>query len=311
MADHDLVIIGSGAAGLTAGLFAGRARLKTVLIERENLGGQIANVEHVENFPGFPDGVSGYELGPLMMDQAQRVGVDVKLMEEVTQIELDADYRIVRTDVGEYRAKAVIVAGGSKLTRLGVPGEAEFEGRGVSYCATCDGAFFQDKIVTVVGGGDSALDEALYLTDLAERIVLIHNTERLTATPILQERLANQPKIELRPVSTVDAIEGDEAEGVTKVQVRNLKTEQRDELPVSGIFIYVGLTPNTDYLAELFELDAGGHIPVNLWMETPVPGIFAAGDIRQQSAKQLVTSAGDGATAALAADRYIRERAWS
>ena len=310
MADHDLVIIGSGAAGLTAGLFAGRARLKTVLIERENLGGQIANVEHVENFPGFPDGVSGYELGPLMMDQAQRVGVDVKLMEEVTQIELDGDYRIVRTDAGQYRAKAVIVAGGSKLTRLGVPGEADFEGRGVSYCATCDGAFFQDKVVAVVGGGDSALDEALYLTELVERIVLIHNTERLTATPILQEKLANQAKIELRPVSTVDAIEGDDAEGVTKVQVRNLKTEQRDELPVSGIFIYVGLTPNTDYLADLFELDAGGHIPVNLWMETPVPGIFAAGDIRQQSAKQLVTSAGDGATAALAADRYIRERTW-
>lgn len=309
MSDHDLVIIGSGAAGLTAGLFAGRARLRTLILERENLGGQIANVEHIENFPGFPEGTSGYELGPTMMDQAQKVGCEVKILEEVGEIALEGDYRVVRTDQGEYRAKAVIVAGGSKLARLGVPGEEEFEGRGVSYCATCDGAFFQDQVVAVVGGGDSACDEALYLTQIVERIIMLFDSEDLTAAKILRERVAAEPKIELRPHSTVDAIEGED--GVARVQVRNVKTEEREALDVSGVFVYVGLTPNTDYLAGLFDLDAGGHIPVGPWMETSVSGVFAAGDIRQHSAKYLVTSAGDGATAAVAAERYIRERAWS
>lgn len=309
MADHDLVIIGSGAAGLTAGLFAGRARLKTVILERENLGGQIANVEHVDNFPGFPEGISGYELGPTMMDQAQRVGCEVKILEEVAAIELDGDYRVVRTDQGTFRAKAVIVAGGSKLTRLGVSGEEEFEGRGVSYCATCDGSFFQDQVVAVVGGGDSACDEALYLTDIVERIILIFDGDNLTAAEILQEKIRENPKIELRPNSTVDAIEGEDT--VARIQVRNLRTEARETLDVSGVFVYVGLTPNTEYLDDLFDLDAGGHIPVNLWLETSVAGVFAAGDIRQHSARYLVTSAGDGATAATAAHRYIRERAWS
>ncbi|HEX2173721.1 MAG TPA: thioredoxin-disulfide reductase [Dehalococcoidia bacterium] len=306
MSDHDLVIIGSGAAGLTAGLFAGRARLKTVILERENLGGQIANVEHIENFPGFSEGTSGYELGPTMMDQAQRVGCEVKILEEVSEIAVEGDLKVVRTDQGEYRAKAVIVAGGSKLARLGVPGEEEFEGRGVSYCATCDGAFFQDQVVAVVGGGDSACDEALYLTNIVERIIMIFDGDTLSAAKILQERVAESPKIELRSNSTVDAIEGED--GVARIQVRNVKTEAREEVAVQGVFVYVGLTPNTDYLSEMFDLDAGGHIPVNLWMETSVPGLFAAGDIRQHAARYLVTSAGDGATAAVAAERYIREK---
>lgn len=308
MAEHDLVIIGSGMAGLTAGLFAGRARLKTLVIERENLGGQIANVEHIDNFPGFAEGVSGYELGPTLMDQAQKVGVEVKIMEEVETVEQDGDYRIVRTDQGEYRAKAVIVAGGSKLAALGVPGEEEFEGRGVSHCATCDGSFFQDQVVAVAGGGDSACDEALYLTDIVERIIMIYDSDDLVAAPIVAEKVRAHEKIELRPNCTVDAIEGDE--GVTQVQVRNVKTEAKETLPVQGVFVYVGLTPNTGYLSDLFDLDAGGHIPVNLWLETSVPGIFAAGDIRQHAAKYLVTSAGDGATAATAAARYIKGRDW-
>lgn len=301
---YDVVIIGAGPAGLTAGLYASRARLNSLLIERGLVGGQIANAERVENYPGFPEGIGGPELGQLMHQQATQYGLKT-VIAEATGIELQKGQKLVKTTEGDFIARAVIIAGGSKRQTLDVPGEEEFTGKGVSYCATCDAAFFREQPVAVVGGSDAALTEALHLAKFASRITVIHRRRQLRATRILQERAFAEPKIEFRWDSTVEKIEGENS--VKRIGLNQVKTGEKSALEVAGVFISIGFKPDTDYLKGILPLDAVGHIITNEKMETEIPGILAAGDIRQDSARQAITAAGDGATAAIYAERFLTE----
>jgi len=302
---YDVIVIGGGPAGLSAGLYASRARLATLLIEKAIFGGQIANAELVENYPGFPDGVSGFELGDLMHQQATKYGLET-IAAEVTGIELSERGKVIKTTEGQYTATAVIIAGGAGPNRLGVPGEEEFVGKGVSYCATCDGPLFRDHVVAVVGGGDSAVEEGILLTRFTSKVFLIHRRNQLRASKLLQERAFANPRMEFLWDTVVEEIYGDNL--VRGVKLRNVKTGERSTLEVSGVFIYVGLHPSTDYLMELLPLDEEGRIPTDERMQTEIAGIFAAGDIRSNSPRQAITAAGDGATAALSAEKFVNEQ---
>ena len=307
MREHDLVIIGGGVAGLTAGMYARRYGLETVLLERLMTGGQVINAERIENFPGFPEGVSGAEIGPLVQEQATRQGLEIELS-EVIGLRQEGSRWLTETMDGEVASKAVIAAGGSTLRTLGVPGEAELHGAGVSYCATCDGAFFMDQTVGVAGGGDSALDEALTLTEYASKILVLVRGDELSGQRVLQDRVGADPKIEVRGNTRVTAVLGDDR--VEGVAVEDAVTGETSRIDLSGLFIYVGLEPNSQYLEGLVALDSGGHVPTDIWMRTELPGLLAAGDIRQSSSAQLVSAAGDGATAAIAAHRYVVGQEW-
>jgi thioredoxin reductase (NADPH) len=299
---YQLIIIGGGPAGLSAGLYATRSRLSTLLIERAIPGGQIINAELVENYPGFPQGISGAELGSLMEQQATKYGLEI-IMAEVEGVEVGEEEKIVHTSEGQYRAKALIIAGGSEHGKLGVPGEEELRGRGVSYCATCDGAFFKDQVIAVVGGGNVAINDALFLTRFASKVIVIHRRDQLRATKILSEGAFARPKIEFLWDTVVESIGGDDQ--VRELRLRNVKTGTESKLEVSGIFVAVGLRPNTSYLEGVVALSPEGFILVNDQMETGVPGVFAAGDIRAGSARQISSAVGDGATAAISAERYL------
>jgi len=302
---YQLIIIGGGPAGLSAGIYAARSRLDTLLIEKAGLGGQILNAEWVENYPGFPQGISGAELGSLMSQQAEKYNLPTAFA-EVEGIEVRGGEKLLKTSEGQYRAKAVIIAGGSEYSKLDVPGEEEFRGRGVSYCAMCDGAFFKDEVVAVVGGGNVALNDAIFITKFASKVIVIHRRDQLRATKVLQERALANPKMEFIWDTVLESIKGDSQ--VRELQLRNVKTGGKSNLSVSGVFIAVGLKPNIEYLRGLLSLSDGGFIPVNGNMETEVPGIFAAGDIRAGSIRQVIAAAGDGAIAAIAAEAYISSR---
>ncbi|MFC2056993.1 thioredoxin-disulfide reductase [Chloroflexota bacterium] len=307
MIDHrnyDVIIIGAGPAGLTAGLYTARARLASLLIEKALLGGQITNAERVENFPGFPDGISGFELTQLMHQQATNFGLET-LTAEVIGIELKEDKKVIKTTEGDFIARTLIIAGGSKRQTLGVPGEEEFTGKGVSYCATCDAPFFREQPVAVVGGSDAAITEALHLAQFASKVMVIHRRDQLRATAILQERAFAEPKIEFVWDATVEKIEG---EGfVKRLRLNQIKTGGKSALEVAGVFVSIGFKPDTAYLKDILSLDPVGHIVTNEKTETEIPGIFAAGDIRFNSARQAITAAGDGATAAIYAQRFLTE----
>ncbi len=305
---YDIVVIGGGAAGYTAAMFAARDRFRTLVLERFASGGQVLNCEHIDNYPGFPDGVAGYTLGPALQQQANNAGAELQ-MSEVTAVRREGDGVLVETDGEPVRARTLIVASGSRFTTLGVPGEAEFVGKGISHCASCDGSFFMNQPVAVVGGGDAAVDEATHLTQYAAQVTVVHRRDALRAATALQERARNNPKIRFRWNAAVRAIEG--AEAVQRLLVEDLATGAREPMAVSGVFIYAGLTPNTEFLSGLVPLDAAGQIVTDIEMRTAVPGILAAGDVRAQSARLLAASAGDGATAAMAAVRYLRTGAWS
>jgi len=307
-ADYDVIIIGCGPAGLAAGIYAGRARLKVLLLGRETAGGQTRTVERVENYPGFPDGISGAKLGLEMMKQAMKYGLQFKLA-EVEGIELQEDYKLIKAKIiraGEatYLAKTVIIAGGANPRKLGVPGEKEFAGKGVSYCGVCDAPQFADRVVAVAGGGDAGLTEALYLTRLASEITVIEQMPQLTASKILQERALANPKIKICCGTRIEAIKGDDH--VKELELLNVSTNETTTLPVGGILVRIGLVPNTSYLKGLLSLDSEGYILVNEKMETSIPGVFAAGDIRHASARQIATAVGDGVAAALSAGNLIR-----
>jgi thioredoxin reductase (NADPH) len=306
---YDVVIIGGGVAGLTAGMYASRAGLKTTVLERMMTGGQVINAEKIENFPGFPEGITGFELGPKLQEQASEAGAEIKLS-EVTGLKPNDPGWIVETYDGDIETKAVIIAGGSTLRKLGVPGEEALHGAGVSYCATCDGGFFMDQVVAVVGGGDSALDEVMTLTEYASKVIVFVKDEKFAGQKVLQDRVLSNPKVEIRWETSVDAIHGEDDGEVNGVSITDLTSGETSRVDLQGVFIYVGLEPNSDYLSSVVELDAGGHIPTDIRMQTPTSGLFAAGDIRQHSAAQLVTSTGDGATAAIAAHRYIEGQVW-
>jgi thioredoxin reductase (NADPH) len=301
---YDVVIIGGGPAGLSAGIYTARARLPTLLVEKGAIGGQIINAENVENYPGFTKSISGIELTQSMHEQATKFGLET-LYDEVTGIEIDGKQKILTTARGKYVARAVILAGGAERQKLGVPGEKEFTGKGVSYCATCDGAFFRDKTVAVVGGGNVATTEALELTKFASKVVLIHRRNELRATKILQERVKSNPKIIISWDTIVLEILGDKA--VDNIKLQNVKTKKESTLAVSGVFISVGTLPATGYLKDVLKLDEAGAIVANDRLETSVPGIFVAGDIRSGSIRQIVSAAGDGAIAAVNAGKYISE----
>ncbi len=301
-AEHEVIIIGGGPAGLTAGLYTSRARLNSLLIEEGLIGGQIVNAERVENYPSFPEGISGFELGELMHKQATKYGLKT-LLAEVSGIELQEEQKVVKTTEGNFIAKVVIIAGGDKWQKLGTPGEEEFTGKGVSYCAICDAAFFRELPVSVIGGGDSAITEALYLAKFASKVTLIHRRDQLRATRILQEKAFAEPKIEFLWNNIVKEIEGKDT--VKRLKLQQVKTGEESTLDISGVFISIGRSPNTDYLKDILPLDDTGHIITNSRMETQIAGIYAAGDIRRDSTHQVITAAGDGATAAIYAAVFL------
>ncbi len=268
------------------------------------LGGQIANAGSVENYPGFPQGVNGFDLAMAMHQQAERFGMETRY-EPVTALRRAPPYYILESDSGAYRAKSVIVTSGAEHNRLDVPGEAELTAKGVSYCATCDGAFFTGQVVAVAGGGDAALEEALFATRFASKVYIIHRRDRLRASGILQERAFAEPKIEFVWNAIVERVNGDGE--VASLDLRHSTNGESSELEVSALFVAIGQTPASGLLDGLVPLDAGGHAYVNLWMETEQPGLYVAGDVRVDAARQVVSAAGDGATAAIRADRYIAE----
>jgi len=302
--EYEVIIIGGGPAGLTAGLYTSRARLNSLLIEQGLFGGQIADADKIDNFPGFPEGISGVELGQLMHQQATKFGLET-LTAEATGIELQGKQKVVKTTKGNFIAKVVIIASGSERRKLGISGEEEFTGKGVSYCATCDAAFFRELPVAVVGGGDAAITEALHLTRFASKVTLIHRRDQLRATRILQEKAFTEPKIEFLLNTVIEEIEGDVV--VKRLKLRQVITGEKSTLDVAGVFMSIGLSPNTDHLKGILSLGPLGHIITNDRMETEIPGIFAAGDIRQDSAQQAITAAGDGATAAIYAEKFVAE----
>lgn len=303
--DVDIAIIGGGPAGLAAGLYAARARRRVVLWEREMLGGQIATAGTLENYPGFPEGISGPDLAMAMHEQAERFGLETRY-DGVAALRRAGDHFVLTTGGGEVRAKAVIITAGASPNKLGVPGEVELVGKGVSYCATCDAAFFEGETVAVVGGGDAALDEGLFAARFASKVYLIHRRDALRASAVLQDRAAAEPKMEFVWDTVVERIEGEDA--VTSLALRNVRTGEQRRLPVAAVFIFIGQTPNSDVMGQMVPLDGGGHAYVNLWMETEQPGLFVAGDVRVDAARQVISAAGDGATAAIRADHYLSER---
>lgn len=299
--EYDIVITGGGPAGLAAGLYAARARRRTVLLEKGVIGGQIALTELVENYPGLPS-VNGFDLAQAMLKQAESYGLETQFA-ETTGLEQEGRLWLVRTTGDEYVAKVVIVTSGADYKRLGVPGEERLTGRGVSYCATCDAAFFRGQHVAVVGGGDAAMDEGLFTTRHVDKVTVIHRRDQLRASAILQERAFANPKMEFVWNTVVTEVLGEEA--LTGVRLHNRETDEDSTMDLAGVFIFIGQHPNTGFLRGLVPMDEGGHIVVNEWMETGLPGLYAAGDARRNSARQVVSSAGDGATAAIAAEHYI------
>jgi thioredoxin reductase (NADPH) len=301
--EFDIVIIGAGPAGLAAGLYAARARRSTLLIEKNITGGQIALTAVIENYPGI-DEINGFDLGQAMQQQAEKYGMET-MYTTVTAIEPGEGGHLVKTEEGDIMGKAIIVTAGADYNRLDVPGEHRLTGYGVSYCGTCDAAFFKDMEVIVVGGGDAAMDEGMFISRYASKVKVVHRRDTLRASTILQERAFANEKIEFIWDTVVESIDGDK--DVSSVRLKNVKTGEESDMPISAVFIFIGQTPNSSFIEGLLDVDNGGHIKVNDWMETNVPGIFAAGDIRVNSARQVVTSAGDGATAAIRADHYISD----
>ena len=302
---YQVIIIGGGPGGLTAGLYTSRARLSTLLIETALFGGQMTTTELIENYPGFPQGVTGDELSRLMEEQAKKFGVET-VTEEVLKVSLEGDMKVVQTYESTYSCETLIICTGTEYRKLGVPGEKVFAGKGVSYCATCDGAFFKDSQIVVVGGGDSALTEALFLTKFAKELTIIHRRDALRGTKIYQERVLTNPKIKMLWNSVVQEIKGDSI--VRSVLVKNVKTGEVNEFNTEGVFLFVGLSPRTQFLKGLITLDEGGYVVTDDNCETSVKGIFAVGDCRKRLLRQIATAVGDGATAAFAAEKYLEAK---
>jgi thioredoxin reductase (NADPH) len=303
---YDVIIIGGGPAGLTAAIYTTRARLSTILIEKLGTGGQAALTDRVENYPGFVGGISGAELVYSMEQQAKSFGL-ITVFGEVTRIECRDEDTIKRVyvddDLEPYKGLSVIIAAGHEQRKLGVPGEREFTGRGVSYCATCDGAFFRELSVAVIGGGDVAVEDGLFLTKFANKVYLIHRRDRLRATKILQERALNHDRVELILDSVVDEILGEAM--VQGIRVRNIKTGDVKELMVDGVFVFIGWIPSLSFLGDTVDMSDDGYIMVDNEMRTSREGVFACGDCCKKGLKQIVTACGDGATAAFSAQHFV------
>ncbi|MEO2064937.1 MAG: thioredoxin-disulfide reductase [Desulfurobacteriaceae bacterium] len=301
----DTIIVGAGPAGLAAGIYAGRSQLKTLILDRMP-GGQLLITEEIENYPGFHEGITGFELSEKFRQHAEKFGAKIENGHTVTEVTLDGEIFVVKTDYGEFKGRTLIWAAGSNPRKLGVPGEAEFVGRGVSYCAVCDGAFFKDRIVAVVGGGDSALEEALYLTKFAKKVYLIHRRDKFRAVKIIQDRVKRNERIEPVLNKVVVSINGKDF--VESLTLEDTRTGEKVELPVDGVFIFIGNEPNVSPVIHLVDTDPSGFILTDEEMRTKTPGLFAAGDVRSKPLKQVITAASDGAVAAMSATRYLEEK---
>ncbi len=302
---HDLIIIGGGPAGMTAGIYAARARMDTMLIEKAAHGGQMLTTFHIENYPGFPDGISGFDLGDLMRKQAELFELPIHPGEVMRVAREGGGFTLHLADGTSVDARSVILATGATPNRLGVPGEEKLTGRGVSYCATCDGALYRGRQVAVIGGGDSAAEEAFFLTRFAGRVHLVHRRDQLRALALTAERVTAHPKIEMHWDTVATAVEGDTE--VTGLALKNVKSGVESRLPVEGVFIYVGTRPRVFCLEGMAELDELGYVVTDKKTATRVPGLFAAGDVRSEGIRQISSAVGDGATAAFYAYRYLQE----
>ena len=304
---HDVVIIGAGPAGLTAGVYAARGGLDVVLLEKEIPGGQAVITDLIENYPGFPDGISGFELAERMKSQAEAFGAEIEAA-EVVGIEAAADYKIIRTAADSaVSALAVIIATGAAYRKLGIPGEDRFLGKGVSMCATCDAPLYRDKHVVVVGGGNTAVQEAMFLAKFVEKLTLVHRRDRLRAAKVLQDRIFRlEPKVEFRWNSVATGIAGEN--NVSGVSVKNVQTGETEIIQCDGVFIFVGFTPNSGFARDYVKTDESGYIITDENMATSVEGVFACGDVRKSALKQVVAACGEGAIAAFSAQHYIDEK---
>lgn len=301
---YDVAIVGGGPAGLSAAIYAARGGLKTVIFEKTLVGGQITVTAEVENYPGFEESVSGFDIAEKMQKQAEKFDAEIKI-EEVKAIGLEGLCKIVETNKATYRVKSVIIATGAHPRKLAVPGEEKYTGRGVSYCATCDGALYRDKVVAVVGGGDSAVEEAMFLTKFASKVYIIHRRDQLRAVKILQERVFANEKIEIIWDSVVQEIQG--GDFVEKLILYNKKTKETSELPLDGVFIFVGIIPSSELVESRVDFDEQNFIKTDETMHTEIPGVYAAGDVTHKVLRQIVTAGSDGATAAFSAEKWIEE----
>ena len=300
-ADYDLVIVGAGPAGLTSAIYAARARMNVLVIEKTAPGGQVLITDWIENYPGFPEGISGFDLGEKMKTQAVNLGIEIETA-EVSSLDLSGEQKRIQLQDRSVTAASVIVASGASPKRLNI-GEEKFIGKGVSFCATCDAPFFRDKAVVAVGGGDTAIKEAVFLTKFASKVYVVHRRDELRAEKIIQERAFENDKIEFVWDSVVTGVDG--FFGIEKVNVENVKTGEKRELQAAGCFIWIGVVPNTEFLNNSgVKMDEGGFIVTDAEMNTSVPGVYAAGDVRTTSLRQIATAVGDGAIAAVAAEHY-------
>ncbi|MDD3149452.1 MAG: thioredoxin-disulfide reductase [Candidatus Gastranaerophilales bacterium] len=302
--NYDLVIMGGGPAGLSAGIYAARGAVKTAIIDTNMTGGQVSNTLELENYPGFPI-IGGFDLMEKFEEHADKFGVKKHIMQEIQSINLKNDVKIIETAELFVKTKSVILATGAKPQKLGIPGEEKFAGRGVSYCAVCDGAFFRDKIVTVVGGGNAAVEEALYLTKFASKVNIVHRRSELRADKIIQERAFNNNKINFIWDSVAVEIKGEN--NVQTFIIKNVKTNELTEIQTDGVFPYIGFNPNTEMFANDIKLDSKGFIEANMNLETNLKGVFVAGDVRVTPLRQVITAAADGAVSATNAIKYIEE----
>jgi thioredoxin reductase (NADPH) len=299
---YDVVVVGGGPAGLAAAIYATRSMLKVMLLEKEVIGGQASMTDHIENYPGFIEGISGFELTDKMREQAVRLGAEIEMI-GVENIEFADSSFVIKTSADTYEAKSVVIASGVRPTKLDVPGAAELAGRGISYCATCDGPFFRNKRLMIIGGGNSAVEEAIYLTRFAENVTIVHRRDELRADKIVQKRAFDNPKIEFLFDSVIAEVKGENV--VSAVVVENVKTGDEKEVAADGIFVYMGNLPNTDLFAGKIELDDKGFVVTNENLMTSKPGIFAAGDVRRNPLKQVVWAAAEGALAAVSVEKYL------
>ena len=303
---HEAIIIGSGPAGLTAGIYLMRAGIDAVLVERAVLGGTPMNYDHVENYPGFPDGISSKELMRKMADQAQRFGLSVKEFAEVEDVAHQGERFVIKAGGMVFESLGAIVCTGTVSMKLSVPGEEEFVGRGISYCATCDGAFFRNLDVAVIGGGDAAIQEGLALTNIVRKVYVVHRRDELRAQKIIQDRAFKNEKMEFLWNKVPVEIEGKDQ--VESIMLEDTKTHERSRVHVDGVFVYVGARPNTKFLGGLVERDGAGFIITDEDLATKTPGLYVAGDARKKSLRQIATAVGDGALGAVSLERYILER---